>query len=39
MNYTGEGGKSITANFTALKYLGTTPGVVQTTIRVVDTEV
>jgi hypothetical protein len=38
VNYTGEGGQSITANFTALKYLGTAPGVIQTTIRVVDTE-
>jgi hypothetical protein len=36
---TGEAGQVITANFQALKYVGSTPGKPTTTIRIVDTEV
>ncbi len=36
---TGEAGQVITANFQALKYVGSTPGKPNTTIRIVDTEV
>jgi hypothetical protein len=35
----GEGGQSVTLPFQALKYGGTTPGVPQTTIQIIDTEV
>ena len=35
----GEAGQVITANFQGLKYVGSTPGKPNTTIRIVDTEV
>jgi Phage tail tube protein len=39
VNYSGEGGQSISASYTALKYLGAAPGVAATTVRIIDTEV
>lgn len=38
VNVAGEGGQTLTASFTALKYEGTAPGVANTTLRIMDTE-